>query len=142
MKTKSVSEASRYWVEGARNRSGRYASETPGAASDWEANTKSAAVTYKSAVSAANIDKMFSGGVAKAGAAKFARKVTDVGVGRFPTGVAAGEADYASGAAPFLETLAAMPKPAKKMRGDPANFDIVVKIGTALNKKRLSLRGA
>jgi hypothetical protein len=85
---------------------------------------------------------MFSGGVANAGAAKFSRKVVAVGIGNYPRGVDAGQPDYEKGVAPMLETLAALPKPVKKMRGDPSNYDIVKNIGVALNKKRLSLRGA
>lgn len=142
IKVKSVEDAGKYWEEGARARAGRYGTETPAAAEDWQKETVAAAATFKSAVSAVNIDKLFSGGVTRAGSAKFRRKVTDVGIGRFPSGVAAAGPDYKAGVQPYLETTAAIVLPPRKVRGDPANADRSLKVQVELHKKRLALRGA
>ncbi len=55
---------------------------------DWIFNhgKAAAAQAYKSAVSAANIEKMFSGGVKKAGADKYANKAGTLGAQRFGQG--------------------------------------------------------
>lgn len=142
LKVASPSDASKYWVSGAQARSDRYATNTPAAAGTWQQNTVNASANYKSAVSAANIDKMFSGGVTKAGAAKFQRKVQLNGTSRFPTGVSNAQQDYEAGVAPFLDTIKSVDLPARKVRGDPANQARSTNIQVALFKKRLALRGA
>lgn len=142
VKVKSVSEASKYWVEGSGGRAARYASEAPAAADTWQKNAQAAAATYKAAVTAGNIDKMFSGGIARVGSAKFQRKVRDVGAARFRPGVEAAKSDYETGVGPMLDTIAGLSLPDKKVRGDPANLARVSMIALALNKKRISLRAA
>ena len=85
---------------------------------------------------------MFSGGVAKAGAAKYTRKAVEVGVGRFGSGVTAGIPDYQSGEAPMLEAIAGVELGARAPRGSTINYARVEKVGAALNKKRMALRAA
>jgi hypothetical protein len=126
------------WVEETPKRAVYYEKVTPARASMWESNTVAAASTFKAAVQATDIDKRFSGGVKRAGAAKFARKVTAVGVARFGPGVTAAEDDYSKGVDPYLKELAAVDVPARKPRGDPGNLDRVKAIMDALHKKRLA----
>jgi len=141
-KVVSASEAAQIWVDGARARATRYGVNAPAAAQDWQTNATAAAANFKSAVSAGNIDKMFSGGIARAGAAKFQRKVAGVGKDRFAGGVSAAQSDYQNGVAPFLDTIKGITPPAKKVRGDPANRARSEIYQVELNKKRLALRGA
>lgn len=142
IKVASVTDASKYWVEGAQARAGRYGVNAPAAATTWQQNTVAAAPNFKSGVTAPNIDKMFAGGVARAGAPKFQRKVNLNGVPRFSPGVANAQQDYEAGVAPFLETIKATDIPARKVRGDPANQARSTNIQVNLFKKRLALRGA
>lgn len=142
IKVASVSDAASYWQQGARARASRYGTNAAAAGTDWETNAKAAAANYKSAVSAGNIDKMFSGGITRAGAGKFTRKVNDVGITRFPQGVDAGAQDYQNGVSPFLDTLKGLSLPARKPRGDPANQARSTQVQVELFKKRLALRGA
>jgi len=135
---KSVEEAGSKWAEETPRRAAYYEKYTPAAASKWEANTTAAATTYKAAVTAPDIDKRFSGGVKRAGAAKFSRKVTAVGVARFGPGVTAAAPDYRERVAPYLEEIAKTDLPERKARGDPANLARVEKIATALHKKRIA----
>jgi len=135
-------EVSKKWATETPARAGYYESETVGAGSTWESEAKAAAGTYKQAVSAAGIEKRFSGGVAKAGAAKFDRKVKDVGVDRWGPGIAAAETDMESGISPYLSELAAMTISARGARGDAKNYGIVKEVGDKLHKKRLSILGA
>jgi len=142
IKVKSAAEVAAKWAEQTPGRSAYYESGVKGAGSDWEANTKAAAPNFKAAVSAGNIDKMFLGGVAKAGAAKYTRKAVDVGVGRFSSGVTAGKVDYQSGIEPMLATIAGISLPARAPRGAEANLARVRAISTALHAKRLAERAA
>jgi len=132
----------RKWVEEAPKRATYYQAEATVAGDEWERGAIAAAGTYKAAVSVPIIDKLFSGGIKRVGGKKYERKVRDVGVARFGPGITAAEEDYRSGFDPFLAELARIDIPERKPRGDPANYDIVRKIGEPLHKKRLALRAA
>jgi len=142
IKVKPVGEVRDKWLEVTPGRASYYEKGAVGAGADWEKNAVAAASAFKMAVTSPNIDKMYSGGVKKAGGAKFDRKVRDVGVARFSTGVQAAGVDYESGVAPMLDTIAALTLTARAPRGAPSNYNRVTEIGTALNKKRLALRAA
>jgi hypothetical protein len=139
---KPSADIAKKWAEVTPGRESYYAAETPAAASVWEANTKAASGNYKSSISAAGIEQRFSGGVAKAGAAKFARKVTAVGVSRFGPGVSAAKDDMAAGFDPHQAVLAALTIPDRAPRGSTSNYRVVDVVGDALHKKRLALLGA
>jgi len=123
-------------------RASYYESEAPAAGAEWEANTIAAGGTYKAGISVAGIEKRFVGGVKRAGAAKFARKVKDVGVSRYSPGVTAARADMESGVAPFRDVLDGLEIPDRGPRGSPGNYAIVEKVGSALHKKRLAVLAA
>ena len=130
------------WVEETPRRSAYYEKETPKAAELWENNALLAAATYKTAIQATDIDARFKGGVKKAGAAKFKRKVIDVGIARFGPGVTAAKTDYDSGVDPYLAELANIEVKARGPRGDVNNLERVKAIMDALHKKRLALLAA
>lgn len=142
MTVPTKADVQKKWVDEAPKRAAYYETEASKAGATWAAETTAAAPTYKSAVQAANIDKMFSGGVKRAGAAKFERKVKSVGVARFAPGIAAAETDFGDGVDPFLAVLAATEIPQRGPRGDAANYAIVQKVGDPLHKKRLAIRAA
>uniref|UniRef100_A0A6M3XS98 Uncharacterized protein n=1 Tax=viral metagenome TaxID=1070528 RepID=A0A6M3XS98_9ZZZZ len=142
MKVPGSGETAKKWADQTPGRAGYYEANTVGSGSHWESETKAAAANYKQAVSAADIDKRFKGGVTRAGGAKFDRKVKDVGVGRFGPGIAAAEGDMSSGIEPYLAVLAATEIKARGPRGDPANYDLVKQVGDPLHKKRLALLAA
>jgi len=139
---KSASDVATKWADVTPARASYYESEAPAAGGAWEANTVEAGGTYKAGISVAGIEKRFVGGVKRAGAAKFARKVKDVGVARYGPGVSAAKADMESGVAPYLEVLAGLEIPDKGPRGAPGNYAIVEKVGSALHKKRLAVLAA
>ena len=139
---KSASEVAQKWADVTPGRAGYYETEAPAAGAAWEANTIAAGSTYKAALAQAGIEKRFVGGVKRAGAEKFARKVKDVGVDRYGPGVSAAQADMQSGIAPFLEELAGLDIPDRGPRGSDANYAIVSKVGKALHDKRLAILAA
>lgn len=141
-KVKSAAQIAEKWGRVTPGRATEYASETPSAAAEWEAKTLASKAAFQGAVTAGNIGDMFAGGVRKAGAAKFSRKVTDVGVNRFGTGVTAAIADMQSGMDPMVATIASITPPARQPRGSAANIQRVSVYADALHAKRLSLRAA
>ncbi len=142
IKVKSAADAAKKFTDVTPGRQSYYEAGVKGAGDDWERNTSAAAQAYKSAVSAANIEKMFSGGVKKAGAAKYANKAGTLGAQRFSQGVQVAGTDYQNGVAPFFEVIAGETLPARAPRGSAANIQRVTQIATDLNKKRLALRAA
>ena len=142
IKVKSAADAAKKWGDVTPGRAAYYEAGVAGAGPDWQKNTEAAAPAYKAAVSAANIDKLFAGGVKKAGAEKFQRKASGVGKDRFGAGVNAAVSDYQSGVDPMLQTIAALTLTARQPRGSEANLTRVREVATALNKKRLALRAA
>lgn len=142
IKVKSIEASTTKWADKARGASAEFATEAEASAELWASKTVAAADTFGLAITAANIKERFRRGVIRAGAAKFARKVRDVGAGRFASGVDAATVDYRAGAEPYYSVIAALTLSARKPRGDPANYKRVEEIGKALNAKRLALLGA
>ena len=139
---RSAQEVADKWAEVTPGRSSYYEEAAPAAGAEWEANTVAAGGTYKAGISVAGIEKRFVGGVKRAGAAKFSRKVKDVGVARYGPGVAAAKGDMASGVAPYIDVLEGLEIPDRGPRGSPGNYAIVEKVGSALHKKRLAILAA
>jgi len=142
IKVKSIEASKVKWNENASRAAGEFAANAEAASEDWARNTAGAADNFHMAVTQAGVKERFRRGVIKAGAAKFARKIRDVGRDRFGPGVAAAVEDYKTGAEPYYSTIAALTLDARKPRGDPANYNRVQQIGKALNAKRLALLGA
>jgi len=141
LKIKSIEASTTKWSENAGRAAGVYAAEAEAAASLWESNARLAGDNFHAAVTAAGIKARWLKGISKAGAAKFARKIREVGGDRFGPGVAAATADYKSEVEPFFSTIAALTLKSRKPRGDPANYARVEQVGKALNAKRLALLG-
>lgn len=139
---KSAAQIAKKWADVTPARASYYETEAPAAAGEWEANTIAAGGTYKAGIAVAGIDKRFVGGVRRAGAAKFERKVKDVGVARYSPGVAAAEEDMAKGFADYQAVLDGFEIPDRGPRGAPGNYEIGKKIGDALHKKRLAVLAA
>lgn len=142
IKVKPIEASTTKWSENASRAAAEFAINAEAAAETWAGNTARAADTFHSAITAPNMKERFRRGVIRAGAAKFARKIRDVGKDRFGPGVAAAVDDYKVGAEPYFATLAAITLSPRKPRGDPANYRRVEEIGKALNAKRLALLGA
>ena len=138
IKIKSASEIAKKWADVTPGKSTYYAVETPAAAASWEANTIAAGGTYKAGISVAGIEKRYVGGTRRAGAAKFKRKVENVGVDRYSPGVSAAEEDMAKGMADPVSVLAALEIPDRGPRGSDANYAIVSVVGKALHTNRLA----
>jgi len=138
----SASEIAEKWASVTPGRASYYEAGVTNPGEDWEKNAAAQASSYKAAVQSADIDKRFSGGVHRAGTAKWQRKAKDVGVSRFGTGVSAAKADMGAGVEPYVAVINATELSARKPRGDAGNLDRVKQIATALHTKRLALIGA
>ncbi|MBU2685739.1 MAG: hypothetical protein KKF27_21050 [Gammaproteobacteria bacterium] len=141
IKVKAIDASSIKWTDNASRAAAEFAANAEASADEWARNTAASSDNFGQAITAPGMKERFRRGVVRAGAAKFARKIRDVGKDRFGPGVAAATSDYKAGAEPFFSTLAAMTLSARKPRGDPGNYKRVEEIGKALNAKRLALLG-
>lgn len=139
---KSQADTQKKWADVTPTRQTEYAAATPAAAQKWQQNASAASSNYQAAVSAANIGVRQAAGINRAGAAKFARKVTQVGTSRFGPGVQAAAQDYGSAVAPYLQAIASVDLPARRPRGDPSNYQRVQKVGDPLHALRLAQSSA
>lgn len=138
----SATDIAKKWVDVTPGRVAYYAAAVKDAGPAWETNALNAGNNYKTAISAVDIAKRFIGGIKKAGASKYSRKAVELGVPRFPTGVAAAEDDFNVGFSPYRDVLDGLEVPDRKPRGDLSNYKIGEKIGDALFKKRIAMLGA
>jgi len=134
----SAEESAKKWGDETPKRSGYYEKNASKAGAAWESGASGAAKAFKGAVQATDIDKRFQGGIKKAGAGKYERKVKDVGVARFGPGVSAAVGDMQSGVAPYLAEIGNTEIPERGPRGDAGNYKRVENIGNALHKKRIA----
>jgi len=141
IKVKPIDTSTTKWSENAGRAAEAFAAEAEASADIWARNTGAAADTYGQAITAPGMKERFRRGVARAGSAKFARKIRDVARDRFAPGISAATVDYKAGAEPYFSTLAALTLSGRKPRGDPANYRRVEEVGKALNAKRLALLG-
>ena len=139
---KSAADIATKWAEVTPGKAGYYEAEATVAGAKWEEGAVNAGGTYKAGISVAGIEKRFVGGVKRAGAAKFNRKVKDVGVSRYSPGVTAAKADMEAGIADYVGVLEGLEIPDRGPRGSPQNYAIVEKVGSALHKKRLAVLAA
>lgn len=137
----SAEKVATKWAGVTPGRSTYYLENTPGASAKFEANAIKAGPTFQTAIQSADMVKKFVGGL-RGKAAKFARKVTDVGAPRFGPGVTAAQPDMQSGVDPYLGVMGVTEIPDRGPRGSSANYGIVEKVGDPLHKKRLALLGA
>ncbi len=141
IKVKPMDVSAEKWRENAGRSAESYATEAEASAEAWARNTAASADNYSQAVTASGNKERFKRGVARAGAAKYARKIVAVGRDRYAPGVAAAESDYKAGAEPYMAVIAGLTLSARKPRGDSGNYRRVEEVGRALNAKRLALLG-
>ncbi len=132
----------------------KWATVTPGRApqydqgvrapkADWKAAAVAANDSWKSGIQSAVQRNAFSGGVEKAGTAKWQRGAVEKGTVRYGPGVQAAAPDYEAGFGPYREVIARTVLPPKGPRRAPQNIQRTVQMAEALAKaKEASLRGS
>ena len=138
---KPVSASADKLVARAQAASGEYSTNAQAAGEKWASMTQAAKAALQAAGLSAQLADRWLRGVARAGAAKYVRKVKDVGASRFSDGVNAGKTDYAANVEPYFATIAGLTLSARAPRGAAANYTRVQEVGKALNAKRLALLG-
>ena len=138
MKIRSVEDIAAKYARVTPGRSTDYSDGVKSPKKDWKTETSNASDAWAQGVQEAVGAGRFAKGVNKAGSEKWQRKAVEVGSTRWGAGVTAAKDDYKTGFAPYQAVIASIELPAKGAKGDPRNFDRVVRIGTALHAKKIA----
>ena len=133
--TKPLDQVVSKWQRKVQGASQDYIDGVTNPKADWATETAKAEARYKEGVTRAAAEGRFGRGVQKAGTDKWKRGATTKGPGRWTEGVNAGVNDYSSGMGEVLSTIQSVTLPPRGPKGDPANYDRVRAIGTALHTK-------
>lgn len=132
MRLKDAGAIAKKFVQRAQTAGPDYTAGVQASGNDWQANTLAGSDNYGTGVTQAIADGRFAAGVQKAGAAKFVQRAGTLGAQRYPTGVAASEAEFAKGIAPVLQTLQSIQLAPRRPKGDPANMERANQVARAL----------
>lgn len=113
-----------------------YKAGVANAGADWQAATGAAADVYAQATTEAIGRGAFAKGVAKAGAAKYQDRASNLGANRYVSGVNAGVSQYQTGIQPYLDTLSNLTLPAKHVKGQ--NQERANAVAMALRAKKVN----
>ncbi len=104
---------------------------------DWETETAAAKEVYESALQASFANDSFAKGVADAGTAKWKKRATEVGPGRFSEGVRGAEPEYRAGFSRFHSRIANTTLPPRGPKGSPENIERVRVMAEALHNEKV-----
>jgi hypothetical protein len=113
---------------------GDYKSGVEGAGADWEAGAKAGEGNYEAGVQEAIGKKRYGRGVSAAGASKYVKNAVDLGVARYPTGVAQGTDAWQRNVQPSLDKLKSLQLPPKGPKGSPQNQQRAAMVALELRK--------
>lgn len=103
----------------------------------WAAATLSAAANQAAGIQQAITEKRFEKGVQKAGDSKWQNKATNKGARNYAPGIQDAQNSYATGVAPYLQTIESITLPPRYPKGDPRNIARVTAIATALRNRKI-----
>jgi hypothetical protein len=122
IRLKNTADLAKKFVRNASGAAGEYTDGVKAAGQDWETAASGSGDNYAAGTQAAIADRRFEKGVREAGAARYVTRAGTLGAQRYPTGVAAAEGDWSTGAQPYLQAIAGMDLPPRRPKGDPANM--------------------
>lgn len=135
VKTKGVDRTVAKWAGKVAVAREDYVSGITAPRVDWQTATAKAEGSYEQGVQRGIASKQFGKGVARAGTAKWQKGALEKGPGRWMEGVAAATDEYRTGMSEVISVIEGVTLPPRGPKGDPANYDRVRAIGTALHTK-------
>ena len=128
IKIKPIDQITSRWVAGVRGATAAYQFGVSNPIRDWADATVAGANAWYQGIQAAHAAGRFPGGVRAAGTVKWKNRTLTKGVQMWPVAVAAAEADYRVGFAPFREAIASGTLPPRYAKRDPRNLERVAAI--------------
>ena len=135
---KSIAEIQDKWTRVVPTRSADYKAGIEKPKADWAEKTGGASANWESGVQGAIASKSFSKGVSAAGTGKWKEKALAKGTIRWAPGVQVAGPDFAKGFGPYRDIIERTDVGPRFAKGDPRNFDRVIKMGTALHAAKVA----
>lgn len=127
---------SRY--EAAAGMTDRYVQGVTTTTKSWQGNTLAAEAAWKQGTAEAAAKGLFPKGVRRTSNEEWRSKAESLGGERYAGGITAGVPKYLKNVQPYLSVIQGITLPARGPRGSAANYELVKKIGMALNAKRIA----
>lgn len=134
---RSIQDISQKWSDVTQTKSQYYSAGVSNAKNDWATNTAGAAPAWAAGVNEAVANGRFGSGVAKAGTAKWKANTINLGVSRWPQGVANGKASYANGFGPYAQVIQNTTLPPRGPKGSPQNMQRSSAMASALHQAKV-----
>lgn len=134
---KDAASSALKFVQRAQAAAPDYTKGVQNAGPSWQANTVAAADTWAQGVQGAISNGRFTKGVNGAGAGKYSTNAAGKGALRYPQGVASAGPAWQENTQPYLQTIAGLQLPPRRMKGDPGNIARVQAVTTALRAKKV-----
>lgn len=134
---KDVTASAQKFVQRAQAAGGDYSAGVANAGGKWAANTKGSAQTWALGVQEAITNGRYANGINQTTQTKYQTRASTVGAQRYPQGVAGSQQSWATGVAPYLQTIANLTLPPRQPKGSPNNYQRVQAVGDALRAKKL-----
>jgi membrane protein involved in colicin uptake len=113
-----------------------YKTGVAAAGPDWQAHTAASETVWAQATQDAIGRGAFGKGVTKAGAGKYTDRATNLGAGRYVSGINAGAGQYQAGIQPYLDVLSNLQLSPRHVKGQ--NQDRSNAVAQALRAKKLA----
>lgn len=141
VQVKDLTAAAAKWSRNAGAGASDYAVNAEAAAARWLTMTVAARGNYQQAITSPGIPQRYTRGVQKAGAAKYAARIGQVGQSRYVEGVGVGTDAWSAGFQPYAQALTSLTLTERRPRGDRQNYRRVEEVGNRLNAARLAALG-
>lgn len=137
IQVKDAAAAAKKFVTRAQTAGPDYTSGVSNAGQKWATQTKSSADSYTAGTQAAIAEGRFAASIDPAAAQKFQTRAAGIGSQRYTQGVAQAGDAWQTATKPYLDVIANLNLPARRMKGDPSNWQRAIAVGDALRAKKL-----
>jgi len=134
VKTKGIERTTKKWRERVNVAGPEYELGIRDPKKDWKTETAGAESRYEEGLRAAMAEKRFGKGVTAAGTKKWQDKTIEIGLRRWPEGVALAEDEYHGGMSVVIDAIERVVLPPRYPAGDVRNYERVKAIGTAVRE--------
>lgn len=125
------------WANKTSASTGEYEQGVRSPRSSWAAGAQAAKDAYKTGVTQAASEGRYEKGVSAAGDSTWQDGALTVGVGRFASGVQAGQSRYQQRVDKYLRVIEGTSLPPRQSKGSPANVQRVAAMAEALRKAKM-----
>ena len=136
IKMRAIPDLANKYKTRAGQAQGDYQVGVQNAGADWEAGARAGEGNYEAGVQEAIARKRYGRGISAAGAGKYVKNATELGVQRYPQGVNQGTDAWARNFAPVAEKIKSLNLPPKGPKRSPQNQQRAAMVALELGKMK------